>query len=31
VGGSLSLKELSVTAVVDNLPQEDPAQLVAIH
>jgi len=31
VGGSLSLKELSVTAVVDDLPLEDPAQLVAIH
>ena len=32
VGGSLSLKELSVTAVVDDeLPVEDPAKLVAIH
>jgi hypothetical protein len=31
VGGSLSLKEISVTAVVDELPAEDPAKLVAIQ
>jgi hypothetical protein len=31
VGGSLSLRELRVTGVVDGeLPREDPAKLVAI-
>jgi hypothetical protein len=32
VGGSLSLKELQVTAVVNGeLPEEDPAKLVVIR
>jgi hypothetical protein len=32
VGGSLSLRELRVTAVVrDELPEEDPAKLVVLR